>query len=74
MKTHLVTLTCDRCRGRIDGQKSPYFTAGYYEVGLGSYWNKYAHKGENILCDECMFHDPRYIRDYGDHTGAKRLK
>ena len=63
MKT---TITCDRCRKTIYGWNDPgVATGGYYETHPGSGWSKYANVGENIICDSCMWLDPRYVSDYG---------
>jgi hypothetical protein len=55
---------CSRCHKEIDNFSPPTggMTAGYY-VAAG--WAKYANDGEVYICDDCMFHDPRYIADYG---------
>ena len=59
-----VTVICDRCKNLVEGYKSSDFTGGYYETPSGSYWGNYANEGENVLCDDCMFDDPRYQKDY----------
>ena len=37
---------------------------GYY---VAAAWKKYTRPDEIYICDTCMFADPRYIADYGDH-------
>ena len=56
---------CSRCRKAIEGFRPPDggMTAGYYHALS---WKKYANPGEVIICDDCMWADPRYIADYGD--------
>ena len=58
-------IICDRCKEEIKGAKPPEsgsMTAGYY---LG--WTEFMDPGENIICDSCMWKDPRYIAVYGVH-------
>jgi hypothetical protein len=57
-------INCDRCHEDVDGYvNTPGSTmsAGYY-VG----WSKFMDAGENIICDSCMWSDPRYIKVYGE--------
>ena len=59
-----VTIICSRCGKVVDGLVSArYGTGGYYPVETGI-WAKYADVGETELCDECMWADPRYQKDY----------
>jgi hypothetical protein len=54
--------TCDRCRRKIADFRMPNgSTAGYYLAGA---WPRCANPGEQIICDDCMWNDPRYKRDY----------
>jgi len=65
-----VSLHCDRCKQEIVGAVPPTgqeMTAGYYHT-VGSYWKRFADHGEHIVCDECMWKDPRYIKVYGTIT------
>lgn len=39
-------------------------TAGYYDVSAGD-WSKFSDPHEDILCDACMWSDPRYKAVYG---------
>lgn len=65
-----VLVICDRCFNRIEGlEDAGTATSGFYKVGAGTEWSKYANSGESILCDACMFNDPRYIADYGTRNG-----
>ncbi len=60
-------MTCDRCKHTFDGDKDADggFTMGYYEVGpTGKAWGDFANPGEIVVCDACMFADPRYIAVY----------
>lgn len=52
---------CSRCRRMVDGARSEVATAGFYDAAG---WAKYADPGEEIICDECMFADSRYLADY----------
>lgn len=72
-----VTVTCDRCKRRVDG----YYqrgrdgvsgaTGGYYETSQAEPWGRFANPGEEVVCDECMLADPRYIAAYGDRRPVK---
>jgi hypothetical protein len=56
-------ICCDRCKQEIVGARPPDpdgMTAGYY-VG----WKEQMDPGEHIICDACMWADPRYIAIYG---------
>lgn len=65
-------IRCDRCLLVLeDAHKGMFFTAGYYEVGHGNCWSKYANENEHKICDDCMWSDPRYIADYGDRSLIK---
>ena len=54
--------TCSRCHKHIEDYQPPDggMTAGYYYG-----WVKFMNEGEAILCDNCMWHEPRYIEIYG---------
>ncbi len=59
-----ITIVCDRCGARFPGVEFPIkgVTAGFYVRG----WEpKFFRDGEEYLCDDCMFKDPRYIKIYG---------
>lgn len=59
---------CDRCLQAIDDFTPPSgdgFTAGYYSILPGGYWQQFANLGERVVCDVCMWLDPRYIAVYG---------
>lgn len=69
-----VIVVCDRCGKTVHGihiepsERDPIGgTSGYYNTAPLSPWANFANPGENILCDDCMFADPRYIAVYGDH-------
>ena len=65
-----VSVECSRCHKTVDGVEFeaapgvPGGTAGFYR--LDAYWGKFADEGETILCDSCMWHDPRYQAVYGE--------
>jgi hypothetical protein len=67
-----ITVICDRCRREIQGYRDEMATSGFYGVKSG-YWHKYARKGEEILCDDCMWADPGYKKDYGDAPRFTRV-
>ena len=66
-----VTTICDRCGKTIEGMHVPAdetgrgFTAGYYDCS-GSPWAEFVEEDEMIVCDACMWAEPRYIAVYGD--------
>lgn len=68
-----ITVMCDRCHKTIEGLYSEPddsnhlgYTAGYYSIKEdGKGWGKYTDPDERIVCDQCMWADPRYIADYG---------
>lgn len=65
-----VMVVCDRCNKQIRGVVSEW----YYEVDSGT-WQEFARPGERIVCDECMFSDPRYKAVfYGDYSGTAVLE
>ena len=61
--------TCDRCGKKFEGDEDENMTSGFYYVHRG-YWSKYARPYETVLCDECMWADPAYIKDYGYMMGS----
>ena len=63
-----VTVKCDRCKAYVNGMETKSATGGFYKVGAGTAWAKFANEGESIVCDACMFDDPRYIAIYGKHA------
>lgn len=56
---------CDRCHRKIEGDEDLNFTSGFYYVHSG-YWSRFADPYETVICDPCMFCDPRYIEVYGN--------
>lgn len=59
-----IRVICNRCHRPVDGMKIPgVATGGFYET-IGGPWAKYARPGENILCDECMWSDPDYQKEF----------
>lgn len=55
-------MICDRCHKEFEGIKRDDCTFGYYDA---TYWFDFSNPGELVICDMCMWHDPRYIRIYG---------
>lgn len=63
------TIHCDRCLKTKPGYvvDGPFgMSAGCYMVGKGSHWHEMARPGEEVVCDDCMWEDPKYIARYGD--------
>jgi hypothetical protein len=55
---------CDRCKAEIKDFRQPVpggMTAGYYYR-----WFDFMDPGEEIVCDACMWVDPRYIATFGE--------
>jgi hypothetical protein len=69
MKT--VRVKCDRCKQEVEGTVDKVVTAGYYDVSEG-YWRKFARQDERVVCDNCMYADPRYQETYGK-WGIQRM-
>ena len=65
-----VTVICDRCDDEIEGLRGQFATAGFYDTAGQSWWARYANPGEKIVCDACMWADPRYRADYGINEPA----
>lgn len=62
-----ISVICDRCGKTVKGIIVPGIaTSGFYDT-TGS-WAKYADPHEKIVCDACMWSDPRYQADYGTHS------
>lgn len=61
---------CDRCKKKIEGEWIDGYTCGFYDVAPPSSWAKYSNPYETVVCDECMWADPRYIADYGARCGS----
>lgn len=68
-----IKVTCSRCNSEIDGIESNDFTSGFYRVNEGL-WKKYSNKDEDILCDNCMQVDVRYVKDYGYIAKPRKTK
>lgn len=63
-----VTIMCDRCKKTVEGLHiMGSGTAGFYQVSSGT-WAQFANPDELVICDACMWRDPRYIADYGQRT------
>jgi NTP pyrophosphatase (non-canonical NTP hydrolase) len=64
----LKKIKCDRCGKEVEGIDAPGIaTGGFYQL-TGTCWQELRLNGdENVICDECMFADPKYIAIYGKH-------
>lgn len=63
MLPHLVR--CDRCHKAVECSLNPDCTSGIYDTRPGSYWARFSNENERIVCDQCIWADPRYIEVYG---------
>ena len=75
-ESYRVTVTCDRCGKRVDGLRLPDTgTSGFYEFSRDDgLWGKYMEPYETILCDDCMWADPRYRADYGSYRVSRKSR
>ena len=60
-KMEPVTVICERCEKTVEALESNLGTAGFYRR---SGWAQYMNADEDIVCDDCMWEDPRYLADY----------
>lgn len=58
----MSTIHCDRCNIDKEGEVGLHFSAGCY---LRSGWARFMRNEEEIVCDDCMWKDPRYIAEFG---------
>ena len=68
LSAEIVEGPCDRCGEKFDGFRTEGATAGFYDVtptDSPAGWDKFANAGEGIVCDRCMWNDPRYVAVYG---------
>jgi hypothetical protein len=66
--THQIVIKCDRCQQEVSGivgeiNDRRYYTGGFYDVSEGR-WSEFARNEERIVCDYCMFADPKYREMY----------
>jgi len=59
-----MLIHCDRCHKKVEGDIWEEGSAGVYVVAYG-YWMMFALPFESVICDCCMWKDPRYIVRYG---------
>lgn len=55
---------CDRCHEAFEGFEDEGGTGGFYYVNKGV-WASFANPFETVVCDKCMWDDPRYIAVFG---------
>jgi len=67
MNTRVV---CDRCHIGIEGSEDIEQTSGYYKR---KGWKQFMSDNEGIVCDDCMWHDDKYIKEYGNQFEQKRF-
>jgi len=68
----ITTVTCDRCKRVVEGLEFAGSeaagqlggTSGFYRCRDLGEWDQFANEGEKVVCDACMFKDPRYRRVY----------
>jgi hypothetical protein len=65
MPAALFPFTCDRCSRKFVGLKSTLdapvpLTGGFYDLTSPGCWTEYARGNEKIVCDECMYDDPKF--------------
>lgn len=59
---------CDRCHQAVEGFLP---NAGGMSGGVYVGWNAQMNPGENVVCDKCMWADPRYIALYGPRQNGQ---
>ena len=57
-----IKVTCDRCKGIVEGMQGKDFTAGVYDM---STWEEFRRTDEKYVCVSCMFADQKYLDRYG---------
>lgn len=68
-----IEIVCDRCEKTVNGivieasAGIPKVTGGFYDV-TGTGWNEFAREGEQMVCDSCMWCDPKYVERYSVKT------
>ena len=67
MNTRIV---CDRCHIGVEGSEDIEQTSGYYKR---KGWKQFMSDYEGILCDDCMWHNDNYIKEYGNQFEQKRF-
>lgn len=64
-----VTVMCDRCKEMVDGWYGHDATSGFYllakTLDRTRPWASFFLPDEYVLCDACMWKDPRYQEVYG---------
>ena len=51
--------------GQQRGMSAGCYTASDYQVEMREGWGKFMNDGERVICDLCMWKDPRYQKVYG---------
>jgi hypothetical protein len=54
---------CDRCKQAVEG----FVGAGGLSGGVYVGWTEMMDPGEHVVCDRCMWADPRYQVVHGTH-------
>jgi hypothetical protein len=65
-----LDLTCPRCKTAVEGSASwspGQMTVGWYHRAG---WAGFMRADEQLLCDACMWAEPRYVEVYGPHFGT----
>lgn len=66
----VMILKCDRCKEHKPGEVYEGTSCGFYVVsempGECNYWANFARSGERLICDACMWSDPRYVAEFGE--------
>lgn len=63
MTEHFVI--CSRCGELLVKCEWSGGTAGYYRGPWPSATNNFLREGETLICDYCMWLDPKYVAAYG---------
>ena len=57
-------IRCDRCKQWVEGEIWDIGTSGVYKG-----WKKYMDPGEDVICEACMWSDPRYKKVFATDGG-----
>jgi hypothetical protein len=63
-----MLMSCDRCRETFEGFDFPGGMTGGYYLMEGDWASFKDHVDEEVVCDNCMFKDHKYIEIYGKHN------
>ena len=54
-------IRCDRCGEDVEAVRGPKGLEGFYDVSNDSRYHKYARQFEQVICNQCMHSDSRFL-------------